>query len=317
VKIVVKILGRMKGGITISTIAHAAILLWALVVFAVKPFSVPPAESMPVDIISIADFSQMMAGAKNAPKKDAPKPLVEKIAEHKPAEDVTAKVAEKELTTASTPKEAPPEAKPPEPKPKAAEAKKEPEKKPDLESLQKADKKDEKKEPKKEEVRLPPKKPEPKKEIVEKKPSQEQPKFDADRIAALLDKRQPQRLAAAGNVLSAAPSLGTANGSAPKLSMSEIDALRARIQQCWNPPAGAADARDLIVEIRIRFNQDGSLAAQPTVSNRGSSTYFQVASESALRAVVRCAPYTFLPAAKYDAWKDVEVTFDPRDMYRG
>jgi hypothetical protein len=313
----VKILGRMKGGITISTIAHAAILLWALVVFAVKPFSVPPAESMPVDIISIADFSQMMAGAKNAPKKDTPKPLVEKVAEAKPAEDVTAKVSEKELTTASAPKEAPPEAKPPEPKPKPAEAKKEPERKPDIESLQKADKKDEKKEPKKEEVRLPPKKPEPKKDVAEKKPSQEQPKFDADRIAALLDKRQPQRLAAAGNVLSAAPSLGTATGSAPKLTMSEIDALRARIQQCWNPPAGAADAKDLIVEVRIRFNQDGSLAAQPTVSNRGSSTYFQVAAESALRAVVRCAPYTFLPISKYDVWKDVEVTFDPRDMYRG
>jgi outer membrane biosynthesis protein TonB len=313
----VKFLQRMKSGITISTIVHAAILLWALVVFAVKPFNVPPAESMPVDIVSIADFSQMMAGARNAPKQEAPKPLVEKVAESKPVENVTAKLADKELTTASTPKEAPPEAKPPEPKPKPAEAKKEPEKKPDVESLQKADKKDEKKEPKKEEVKLPPKKPEPKKEVAEKKPSQEQPKFDADRIAALLDKRQPQRLAAAGNVLSSAPSLGAATGSAPKLTMSEIEALRARIQQCWNPPAGAADARDLIVEIRIRFNQDGSLAAQPTVSNRGSSTYFQVAAESALRAVVRCAPYTFLPVAKYDAWKDVEVTFDPRDMYRG
>ena len=257
-----KILGRMKGGFTISTIAHAAILLWALVVFAVKPFRVPPAESMPVDIVSIADFSEMMAGAKNAPKK-------------------------------------------------------EPEKKPEVESLQKADKKDEKKEPKKEEVKLPPKKPEPKKEVAEKKPTQEQPKFDADRIAALLDKRQPQRLAAAGNMLSPAPSLGAATGSAPRLTMNEIEALRARIQQCWNPPAGAADARDIIVELRIRFNQDGSLAGPPTVSNRGSSSYFQVAAESAMRAVVRCAPYTFLPIAKYDAWKDVEVTFDPREMYRG
>jgi outer membrane biosynthesis protein TonB len=313
----VKIFGRMKGGVTISTIAHAAILLWALVVFAVKPFRVPPAESMPVDIVSIADFSQMVAGAKNAPKKEASKPLVEKVAEAKPTEDATAKVSDKELTTASAPKEAPPEAKPPEPKPKPAEAKKEPEKKPEVESLQKADKKDEKKEPKKEEVKLPPKKPEPKNEVAEKKPTQEQPKFDADRIAALLDKRQPQRLAAAGTVLSPAPSLGAATGSAPRLTMSEIDALRARIQQCWNPPAGAADARDIIVEVRIRFNQDGSLAAQPTVSNRGNSSYFQVAAESALRAVVRCAPYTFLPIAKYDAWKDVEVTFDPREMYRG
>ena len=308
---------RINSGLVISLLAHAAVLLWAAVSFAAKRAEVKPIESMPIDLVSIADLTQMMAGVRNAPKQEAPKPLVEKVAEPKPVENVTAKLADKELTTASTPKEAPPEAKPPEPKPKPAEAKKEPEKKPDVESLQKADKKDEKKEPKKEEVKLPPKKPEPKKEVAEKKPSQEQPKFDADRIAALLDKRQPQRLAAAGNVLSSAPSLGATTGSAPKLTMNEIEALRARIQQCWNPPAGAADARDLIVEIRIRFNQDGSLAAQPTVSNRGSSTYFQVAAESALRAVVRCAPYTFLPMAKYDAWKDVEVTFDPRDMYRG
>jgi colicin import membrane protein len=36
-----------------------------------------------------------------------------------------------------------------------------------------------------------------------------------------------------------------------------------------------------------------------------------------LRAVRRCAPYSFMPITKYDVWKDVEVTFDPRDMFRG
>jgi colicin import membrane protein len=41
-----------------------------------------------------------------------------------------------------------------------------------------------------------------------------------------------------------------------------------------------------------------------------------VAAESALRAVRRCQPYT-MPAAKYDIWRDVEVTFDPRDMFGG
>ena len=93
--------------------------------------------------------------------------------------------------------------------------------------------------------------------------------------------------------------------------------MRARIQQCWNPPAGLADARDLIVVVRIRFNTDGSLSADPTLSNSGSHPTFQVAAESALRAVRRCAPYSFMPIAKYDVWKDVEVTFDPRDMFRG
>jgi colicin import membrane protein len=41
-----------------------------------------------------------------------------------------------------------------------------------------------------------------------------------------------------------------------------------------------------------------------------------VAAESARRAILRCQPYR-LPIAKYDVWKDVEVNFDPRDMFRG
>ena len=93
--------------------------------------------------------------------------------------------------------------------------------------------------------------------------------------------------------------------------------MRARIQQCWSPPVGLADARDLVVVVRIRFNQDGSLSQDPTLSNQGSHPLFQVAAESALRAVRRCAPYSFMPISKYDVWKDVEVTFDPRDMFRG
>jgi colicin import membrane protein len=320
----VKLVERMKSGFTISGLAHAAVLLWALVSFAVKPFASDPADSMPVDIISLSDFSQMTAGSKTAPKKEAAKPLVEKVAEAKPAEDVTAKVAEKqEIQTASAPAAAEPpvETKIPEPKPKPtppeakAEPKKEPEK-PDAEALKKDESK--KPEPKKEEAKpLPPKKPEPKKEVVEKKPQPDQPKFDAHRIAALLDKRQPQRLAAAGATLNNTPSLGTTTGKAAALSQNEIDALRARIQQCWNPPAGAADAKDLIVLVRILFKQDGSLAARPTVTNRGNGVYGQVAAESALRAIERCAPYSFLPIAKYDSWKDVEVTFDPRDLFRG
>jgi len=55
----------------------------------------------------------------------------------------------------------------------------------------------------------------------------------------------------------------------------------------------------------------------PRVMNRGSNALFQVAAESAVRAVQRCAPFNFLPVAKYDAWKEVEINFDPRDMFRG
>lgn len=311
---------KIDRGLVVSALAHVAIIGWTAVSFGAKPLDKPPTDSVFVDTISDAAFSQMTAGAKTAPKKDNPKPLVEKVAEQpKPAENVTAKIADKELVTASAAAAAPPPPPPPTPAKKEPEkAKAEPEKKlPEAEALKKDEKKPKKPEPKKEEAKLvPPKKPEPK-PTPQPKPEHEHAKFDANRIAALLDKRQPQRLAAVGDSLNSLPTLGTATGNAPRLTQNEIDALRARIQQCWNPPAGQADAKDLIVQVRIRFNQDGSLSVPPAVVNSGNGTYARVAAESATRAVVRCAPYTFLPISKYDAWKDVEVTFDPRDLFRG
>jgi len=313
----------MKAGWTISAAGHAVLLAWGLISIAARPLNATPPESMPVDIISATDFSQITNGIKTAPKAETPKPLVEKIAEAKPVEEANAKVVDKKPDIVATadkvePPKPEPEQKKPEPKPPTPAAKsepkqafaKEPEQKVDpiAEALKKDTKKPDPKTQQNAETPLPHKKPEPVKP---------QPKFDASRIAALLDKRDPQRHSATGDTLAHAPSLGTPTGRSASLTQSEIDALRARIQQCWNPPAGLADARDLIVVVRIRFNQDGSLSADPTLSNSGSHPTFQVAAESALRAVRRCAPYSFMPIAKYEVWKDVEVTFDPRDMFRG
>jgi colicin import membrane protein len=335
---------KIDTGVVVSVIAHVAVLLWAAVSFAAKPPDTMPTDSIFVETMSLSDFSQMTKGSKTAPKPvENPKPLVEKVAETKPPpEDVTAQVSDKEIQTASAAPEPTPDVKMPEPKPKpveakpepkpepkpeakkeeAKEAKKEPEQKPEAEALKKDDKKQEK--PKKEAAKpvptppTPPKKPDPPKHhVAEKKPPRNEPKFDADRIAALLDKRQPQRLAAAGDTVNTTAALGTQSGFAMRLSQDEMDALRARLQQCWSPPVGTVDGRDITVLVRIRFNQDGSLSAPPALASRGSGTAFQAAADAALRAVVRCAPYSFMPPAKYEAWKDVEVNFDPREMYRG
>ena len=330
---------RGKSGLVLSSSVHAAVVLWAAVSFAARPLEKPPSDSVFVETVSMSEFSQMMAGTKKAQPKAAPKPLVEKKAEPKPAENVTAPISEQpEIVTASAPAAAPPppqevKAPPPPPKPAPREARQEPaeKKQPDAEALKKNE---QKKEQKKEEAKpLPPKRPTPPQKVAEPKPEPkvkpkpepkaepkpeaEPSRFDADQIAALLDKRQPRRMAAAGTMVNPEPTLGAARGSAPQLSQNEIDALRARIQQCWNPPAGQADAKDLTVLVRIQFNQDGSLATEPRLMGRVNPGYQQVAAESALRAIRRCAPYSFMPAAKYDAWKDIEVNFDPRDLFRG
>lgn len=310
----------MKKSLAISAVGHGLVLGWGLVTFAAKPLTPEPVESMPVDLVTISDFTKMTSGTKDAPKAEAQKPLVEKVADKKPPpEDLTAKITEKhEIKMASA---APPPEPKPEPKvePKKVEAKKPEAPKPD--PIAEALKKDEAKkpEPKKEEpkkddakqaqVPVPPKRP--------PRPQPPQPRFDADKVAALLDKRAPQRHAYTGEVQNTRASLGTPTGNAPTMTATELDALRSRLRDCWNVPIGVAEAQDLSVVVSISFRPDGSLSADPVVINRGSHPAFQIAAESALRAVRKCAPYTFLPKAKYEAWKNVEVNFDPRDMFRG
>jgi hypothetical protein len=66
----------------------------------------------------------------------------------------------------------------------------------------------------------------------------------------------------------------------------------------------------------LELNQDGSVDGVPSVLESPQGQYSTTAPESALRAVRRCAPYD-LPAEKYDSWKQVKVTFDPKDMGAG
>jgi colicin import membrane protein len=296
----------MKTSLTISGIGHAAVLLWGVVAFAAKPYHADSPEPLPVDVITAAEFSTLTAGSTNAPKSEAAKPLAEKIGEQKPPEDVTAKVVEKKEVKAAA-EAAPP---PPAPKPPAPAEKKQAEPKRDLiaEALKKEEAK--KPEPKKAEAKA-------KVPTPPKKPEREQPKFDAKKVEALLDKRAPQRLAATGPVLNESVSLGSPSGQAAILSQSELDALRARLQQLWSPPVGAKDPQELVVQVRFQLKPDGTLAGPPMVLSTGKSALYMASRDSAMRAVFRGQPFDMLKPEHYEQWKDLEITFDPRDMIRG
>jgi outer membrane biosynthesis protein TonB len=274
--------------------------------FATKPYTAESLESMPIDVISAKDFSALTSGANNAPKAEISKPLVDQVGERKPANDPTAKIEKKEITAAID--KPPPEPEKPKP-PKLAENKP-PEPKRDL--IADAIKKDQVKKPeqKKAEAKAPTP---PKKEV------KDQPKFDPRKVEALLDKRTPQRLAATGDTINQTVSLGAPSGIAAQLSQSELDALRARLAQLWNPPAGATNPDELVVLVRIQLTPDGRLAAPPQVltSSAGKSGLFVAARDGAIRAVFRGQPFDMLRPEHYEQWKDIEITFDPRDMIRG
>jgi colicin import membrane protein len=308
---------------TISALGHALLLACGLVSFSARPFEAPP-ESVPVDVISAKDFSQVMAGNKKAAPAPKPRPLVEKIAEKKPVEDPTPKISPKpEIKEAKAEPPPEPRPKPPEPKPKPAEAKKEPEPKPKpveakkepkvdeiAEALKKADAAKKRDDARKEQQKA-------EREKLEKKKLEEQPRFDPAMVAALLDTRAPQRQEATGSTLNQTASLGLPSANAAQLSQSEIDALRARLAQLWNPPAGASNPEELVVRIRVHLSRDGRLIGGPQVITSGTSTLFMTARESAIRALFRGQPFNMLRPEHYDQWKDIEITFDPRDMMRG
>jgi hypothetical protein len=290
----------MRTGLTISGAGHAAVLLWSVLTLAARPYPVDPTQTLPVDVISTSEFSQMTSGAKNAPQAEKPKPVADKVGEAAPADDPAAKLASKEIKAATDVRV--PEPKPPEPK-----AKKQPQALAD--PIAEALKKDEDKKPE-------PKKPDPKPPVPPKKPAQQEPapQFDPRQVAALLDKRAPQRVATIGDVVNNTPSLGIADGREGLSTQNELDALRGRLVQLWSPPAGAKDPRELVVTLRIRLKPDGTLDGGPVVVTGGNSPLFVAARDSAVRAVFRGQPYNMLRPEHYEQWKEVEIVFDPQFM---
>lgn len=295
---------KVDTGLVVSVIAHAAFFIWGIVSFSARPLEAKPTDSLPVDIISSSQFSELTKGLKTGKKDATNKEQVEKLGDSKPVEEApTSKLTEKkEIKTAAaepTPQipldqqkvEPPKPDKKPPPKDEIAEALK------------------------KEQIK---KKQEEQKQKAAEKKQQQQPKFDPNQIAALLDKRDPTRQTLTGDALSPQPAaLGVRSGSAPKLSQSELDAMRRRLMDLWNPPAGVQNPEQLVVKIRVQLGRDGKLSGPPIVMTTGRGTLFETARDNAIRALFRGQPFEMLSKDTYDLWKEIEITFDPRDMYRG
>jgi len=288
-----------------SGVGHAALLLWSIWSLSARPLPAVPSEALPVDIVSVSEFTQMTAGNKSAPKAEPQKPLVEKIAEAKPVDDPAAKVVEKKEVNAAREPPPAPDAKPAESKPEQKKAEAKPDPAADAPAKQEA----KKPEPKKAEAKPP----------VPPKPAPTTPKFDPKQVAALLDKRDSARLAAAGETLNPSATLGTSTGQSAQISLSELDALRQRLAQLWSPPAGAKDPQELVVVFRIKLNRDGRIAPGPwpQLVASGNTPLAIAARESAARALNRGQPYDMLKPEHYEQWKDIEITFDPREMFGG
>ncbi|GEO87302.1 hypothetical protein GCM10007920_25580 [Ciceribacter naphthalenivorans] len=138
--------------------------------------------------------------------------------------------------------------------------------------------------------------------------------FNADEVAALLNKNDPTAGGAKASPDKAAfGGKKTTGGS--KLSQSEMDALRGQIQNNWSVIPGLADASDVRIRVKFQLDESGELIGEPEVTATGGTPQTQqVLMGGARRAVLRSAPFKNLPRDKYDAWSEVIVNFDPSEL---
>jgi hypothetical protein len=137
------------------------------------------------------------------------------------------------------------------------------------------------------------------------KPWREPSSLDEQAFDPPKDDSEPRRVAR-----------GMSDGNDDRMSANEIDAFRAQVSRCWTPPIGGLGSDRIVVKLHIALHRDGSLAFPPKVANTIGSPFFRPAAESALRALTQCQPYR-MPPEKYDQWREMLLTFDPRQMYGG
>lgn len=101
-----------------------------------------------------------------------------------------------------------------------------------------------------------------------------------------------------------------------KANLAEM--IRSQITPCWSPPPPEEGSAGVTVLMRIQLARNGTTSGTPElIAARGASkanpAYVRNLAASVRRAVARCSPLK-LPPELYDAWSDVELNFDPRDI---
>jgi len=300
-------------GIALSAALH--LVLGSLFIFGLpRLFTPPPLEDMPVavELVTIAPETRATRPNPNQPRPNA-KPEVPTadapVTKPEPEPPVPTPVPP---PSAEAPPPTPEPPKPPEPKPAAPPVLKPPEPKPEPP-----------KPSEKAEAPRPREKPEPPQQMAKNEPKAEQKKYDPGQFETLLKNLAAQSTVPSPDpppqrprVASARPSSQPRAPLGSQITASEVDLVRQQIARCWNVPAGARDAKDLVVEVRVAVDPDGTVR-QATIVDQGrlSDPFYRAAAESARRAFFNplCRPL-HLPPDKYAIWKDLVVDFSPKDI---
>ncbi len=149
------------------------------------------------------------------------------------------------------------------------------------------------------------------------------PALDFERLSAVVDRSRDQQpeagqqraLVSEQNFFVFSEAAQAAAGEATALTISEMDALKQRMFECWRIPIDATNPHELVVEVRVLMRTDGSVSdaylEYPAKVRRSPNPFMNKAAREAVNAVKKCSPYEFLPLEKYASWQDMVLRFNP------
>jgi len=273
--------GGMPGRVYLYSVTlHVAVvvLLYAVAHWHLLGRDIVEDEPIVVQIVNVGPETRATQANRTPPKPEKP----EQVAQAK-TEPPKPEPAPEPIPPPPEPKPAPPEPKPEPPKPEPPK----PEPKPDL-------------------PKPPPAKPEPPKKV------KDDMAFDA--LLKNLAKRDPAR--EAPKEVAAVQPKASSQPVAPlgsTLTISEKDAVRQQLEQCWAEPVGARDVQTLFANIRIYMNPDATVRTAEIVDHNN-----QQFAESALRAALNPQCHRLkLPLEKYGGsggWNVITLTFTPKGI---
>jgi len=296
----------MRSGMIFSALLHGTAI--AVLVFGLPSFVEPaPSDVIPVELVMLDEI---------APE---PEPAAEEPAPEPAPKEQEARLAP---TPPTPPEPAPEPVAEPEPEPEPVV---EPEPEPEPEPLPPP-------EAKPEPVVEPEPEPEPEPEKTAPKPRRRpdvkitmpdqtppQPEPEPDQLTSILrnvEKLKAQQRAE-GETVAKAEQQDNAGQQGSAFERNElVRAIQEQLRNCWRLDPGARDARDLMIEIRVQLNPDGSVrhSSVTDVIRMVQDGYFRSAAENAMRAIQKCSPFR-LPPNKYAIWRDLTLRFNPREMF--
>jgi hypothetical protein len=343
----------MKAGVTSSVVAHAALLIVAIVgLGSAKPYEPEVVESIAVDLVPISDFTNIRAGSLKSEVVETETPAItesDKPAElAQPTGNTEQDQAKPEETAKETPAPVvntapeptpevqpepepdPVEEKPPEPQPveapEPAAAPEETAPAPEL-ATPETEVAPEQVAPKiaprpanlgalREKV---------KKAQIAEAAAKKKAEDEAKRIkqAKVEADKQAREADAIDQILNQEKSRGATTGAGGTPTLGKTTGTAATLSQDQLGALGDAMKKNwntflirsdrIIVEVEVRLAQDGSVIGTPTLIQAAGTSLDNTALQAAIRSIKQGAPYD-LPLDKYDAWQVVHITFDPIDQ---